>query len=94
MQTSPPIEEEDTEEKEPEEIEETEEQEPSTPNTSIDTLNVSFDFAAPVKIGRGRPKPPKNTKTITRGGKQPKTACGKHERGPAATSDRNNKQGT
>ena len=41
--------EEDTEEEELEEIEETEEQEPSTLNTSIDTLDDSFDFAGPIQ---------------------------------------------
>ena len=50
-QKSPPTEE-DTED----ELEETEKQDPSTPNTSIDTLEDSFDFAAPTQIGRGRAK--------------------------------------
>ena len=62
------VEEEDTEE-EPEEIEpeEIEEQDPSTPNTSIETLDDSFDFAAPIQVGRGRKKQPQSTKTNTLG---------------------------
>ena len=65
---SPQTVEEDTEE-EPDEIEpeETEEQDPSTPNTSIDTLDNSFDFAAPIQVGRGRKKQPQSTKTNTTG---------------------------
>ena len=57
---------EDTVEEEPKELEETEDQDPSTPNTSIRTLDDSFDFAPPIHIGRGRPKQPKikNTNTI------------------------------
>ena len=73
---SPPTEE-DTDE-EPEEIEETEEQDPSTPNSSIDTLDDSFDFAAPIQIGRGRTKQPKSTKTNTPE-KKPQNACREHE---------------
>ena len=62
LQTSPPIEE-DTKQEEPKEIEETEEREPSTPKTSINT----FDFAAPIQVGRGRPKNPKAQKQKRRG---------------------------
>ena len=68
QKSSPQVEDEDTEEK-PEEIkpEELEEQEPSTPNTSIETLDDSFDFAAPIQVGRGRKKQPQSTKTNTPG---------------------------
>ena len=66
IQTSPPIEE-DTEEEEPEKIEETEEQELSTRSTSIDTLDDKFDFAAPIQIGGGKSKRPKNRKPNTPG---------------------------
>ena len=45
----------------------TKEQDRSTPNTSIDTLKDSFDFAAPIQVGRGRKKPPQSTKTKTPG---------------------------
>ena len=56
-------------EEEPEEIEQEkiEEQDPSTPNTSIETLDDSFDFAAPIQVGRGRKKQPQSTKTNTPG---------------------------
>ena len=47
----------------PVEIEETEEQEPSTPNTSVDTLDDRFDFAAPIQVERGRPKGKRKAKT-------------------------------
>ena len=33
----------------------------------IDTLDDSFDYAAPIQIGRGRSKQPKDTKTNTPG---------------------------
>ena len=63
QKSSPQAEEEDTEE-EPEEIEE---QDPSTPNTSIETLDDTFDFAAPIQVVRGRKKQPQSTKTNTTG---------------------------
>ena len=49
---------------EPEEIEE---QDPSTPNTSIQTLDDSFDIATPIQVRRGRKKQPQSTKTNTPG---------------------------
>ena len=84
--------EEDTEE-EPEEIEpeEIEEQDPSTPNTSIETLDDSFDFAAPIQVGRCRKKQPQSTKTNTPGNTQAsQNARGEHERRTPTTSKGNN----
>ena len=68
QKSAPQVEEEDTEEG-PEEIEpeEIEEQDPSTPNTSIETLDDSFDFAATIQVGRGRKKQPQSTKPNTPG---------------------------